>query len=108
MLANWIFLLILRSLPHTPGHDGVRQILPAFGCLALAAGVGASINGRWMKRLIIAAIAEGAISIAVMMPVPLSTFSPIIGGLPGAAKIGMEPTYFWGCAVAGRDRSARS
>jgi hypothetical protein len=30
-----------------------------------------------------------------MMPVPLSYFSPIVGGLPGAAALGMEPTYYW-------------
>ena len=33
--------------------------------------------------------------IALMMPVPLSYFSPAIGGLPGATGLGMEPTYFW-------------
>ena len=30
-----------------------------------------------------------------MMPVPLSYFSPVVGGLPGATALGMEPTYFW-------------
>ena len=30
-----------------------------------------------------------------MMPVPLSYFSPIVGGLPGATALGMEPTYYW-------------
>jgi hypothetical protein len=30
-----------------------------------------------------------------MMPVPLSYYSPIVGGLPGAARLGMEPTYYW-------------
>jgi hypothetical protein len=30
-----------------------------------------------------------------MMPVPLAYFSPIVGGLPGAAALGMEPTYYW-------------
>ena len=30
-----------------------------------------------------------------MMPVPLSYFSPVVGGLPGAAALGMEPTYYW-------------
>ena len=29
------------------------------------------------------------------MPVPLSYFSPLAGGLPGAARLGMEPTYYW-------------
>ena len=98
-VGHWAFLLLLRALPHTPGHDGVRQFLPAFGVLALVAGPGAaSISerlGRWGKAAIAAALAEGAIGLALMMPVPLSYFSPIIGGLPGAAAFGMEPTYYW-------------
>jgi hypothetical protein len=98
-LGNWAFLLLLRALPHTPGHDGVRQFLPAFGCLALVAGLGANSVverfGRWGKAFIVAALAEGAISVALMMPVPLSYYSPVVGGLPGATALGMEPTYYW-------------
>ena len=111
-LGNWFFVLALRALPHTPGHDGVRLFVPAFGCLALVAGPGASWLveriGRWGKAVVIAAILEGAVSVGVMMPVPLSYASPIVGGLPGAAKIGMEPTYFWDALSAeARDRLAR-
>ena len=40
-------------------------------------------------------IVEGALSVGLMMPVPLSYYSPLIGGLPGAARMGMEPTYYW-------------
>lgn len=99
-LGHWAFLLVLRALPHTPGHDGVRQILPAFGMLALAAGLGSAGAierfGRWARVLVAAALVEGAVSVAVMMPVPLSYFSPLVGGLPGATRwLGMEPTYFW-------------
>jgi hypothetical protein len=98
-LGNWAFLLLLRALPHTPGHDGVRQFLAAFGCLAVLAGLGAASAverlGKAGKALIVAAIAEGAISVAVMMPVPLSYFSPLVGGLPGTTALGMEPTYYW-------------
>ena len=99
ILGHWAFLLLLRAMPHTPGHDGVRQMLPAFGLLALMAGLGAASLldrsrkvGRW---LIGGAAVEGAVGLALMMPVPLSYFSPIVGGLPGAAALGMEPTYFW-------------
>lgn len=99
VLAQWLLLLVLRSLPHMPGHDGERQILPAFGCLALLAGLGAAGAierlGRWGRAIVVAAIAEGAISVAIMMPVPLSYYSPIVGGLPGATMLGMEPTYYW-------------
>ena len=98
-VGHWAFLLVLRAMPHTPGHDGVRQFLPAFGCLALVAGLGAEWAarrlGRWGQALIAGALIEGAVSVGVMMPVPLSYFSPIVGGLPGGAKLGMEPTYFW-------------
>jgi hypothetical protein len=99
LAGHWLFLMILRALPHTPGHDGVRLFLPAFGVLALLGGLGArrlvEYSGRWPKLAIAAALAEGVISIAVMMPVPLSYFSPIVGGLPGATRLGMEPTYYW-------------
>jgi hypothetical protein len=98
-VGHWAFLLLLRALPHTPGHDGVRQFLPAFGVLALVAGPGAASVLESFRRagkpLLIAALAEGALSIALMMPVPLSYYSPLVGGLPGAARLGMEPTYYW-------------
>ena len=98
-VGHWAFLLVLRALPHTPGHDGVRQFLPAFGVLALVAGLGAASAlerfGRWGKGLVAAALVEGAVCVALMMPVPLSYFSPIVGGLPGASALGMEPTYYW-------------
>ncbi len=99
VLLNWAFLLLLRALPHTPGHDGVRQFLPAFGMLALMAGLGARALidrfGRWGKVVVMSAFGEGLISLAVMMPVPLAYFSPLVGGLPGAVAIGLEPTYYW-------------
>jgi hypothetical protein len=44
-------------------------------------------------------VVEGALSVAAMMPVPLSYFSPAVGGLPGAAALGMEPTYYWAALV---------
>jgi len=97
--GHWAFLMILRALPHTPGHDGVRLFLPAFGVLTLLAGLGARSVldrwGRWAKAAIAAALLEGLITIVVMMPVPLSYFSPLVGGLPGATALGMEPTYYW-------------
>jgi len=97
--GHWTFLMLLRALPHTPGHDGVRLFLPAFGVLALLDGIGARSLleewGRWAKPAIAAAVLEGVVSIWVMMPVPLSYFSPLVGALPGAMALGMEPTYYW-------------
>jgi 4-amino-4-deoxy-L-arabinose transferase-like glycosyltransferase len=99
VLLNWGFFLVLRALPGAPGHDAERQFLPAFGCLALLAGLGGAAAGqncgRWARVLIAASLVEGAVSVAAMMPVPLSYYSPVVGGLPGATKLGMEPTYYW-------------
>jgi hypothetical protein len=99
IVGNWAFLLMLRAMPHTPGHDGVRLFLPAFGVLALMGGLGSWLLldfwGKWAKLAISAALIEGVVGLVVMMPVPLSYFSPIVGGLPGATALGMEPTYYW-------------
>ena len=73
------------------------------GCLALVASFGAtrSINqfGAWGKAMITVTLLEAAASIwLIMMPVPLSYFSPVCGGLPGVVLLGMEPAYDLGCA----------
>jgi 4-amino-4-deoxy-L-arabinose transferase-like glycosyltransferase len=98
-VGHWAFLMILRALPHTPGHDGVRQFLPAFGLLPLVAGLGAAAICERFPRigraLIVTALIEGVVSVALMLPVPLSYYSPMVGGLPGAEWVGMEPTYYW-------------
>jgi hypothetical protein len=98
-VCHWIFLIALRAMAHTPGHDGVRLFLPAFGVLSILVGLGVKVLfdriGPWAKPALVMAIAEGILSILVMMPVPLSYFSPVVGGLPGAARLGMEPTYYW-------------
>ena len=101
LAGHWAFLMILRSLPHVPGHDGVRLFLPAFGVLALLGGLGAwrllEKSSRWAKVAITAALLEGAASIAVMMPVPLSYFSPLVGGLPA------RPSWAWSPHTTGMD-----
>jgi hypothetical protein len=98
-LVQWVFVMVLRALPHTPGHDGIRQFLPAFGMLALLSGRGAEFAARrlgtWGRSWLLLAIAEGAVSVGLMMPVPLSYYSPLVGGLPGATRMGMEPTFYW-------------
>ncbi len=96
---HWFAVLTLRALPRVPGHDGVRQFLAAFGLLALVAAIGAGWCigrfGKVGKALVSLAILEGSLSIAVFWPVPVSYFSPLVGSLPGAVKLGMEPTYYW-------------
>ena len=61
-------------------------------CSRFLAGLGARLCstawGRWAKAAIVAALLEGIVSIVVMMPVPLSYFSPLVGDCPGRAPWG--------------------
>jgi hypothetical protein len=99
VVGHWTFVMILRALPNTPGHDGVRQFLPAFGLLAVLAGLGAATLaerlGRVGRLLVATTLMELVVGLALHWPTPLSYFSPVVGGLPGATALGMEPTYYW-------------
>lgn len=108
LLASWLFLMVLRALPGTPGHDGERQFLPAFvflaclagvGVAALASGLARGVPGRFARPLaavsVACAVAAGAWTTWLHHPLQLSYYNALIGGLSGAARAGMEPTYYW-------------
>lgn len=133
LVANWLVLLIVRALPMTPPHDGVRLFLPSFAFLAGLAGVGCAeilaaagipalswLRGSrgdeprgalvFLKRprfapLVVVALiliyGGSASSLYWYAPQWLSYYNLLIGGLPGAKAVGMEPTYYWD----GLDRS---
>lgn len=92
-------LLVIRALPHAPGHDGIRQLVPAvlFLCLLSAPAL------HWLhERAISVGYAVGAVAVVwsglatvLYHPVQLSYYSELIGGLPGATRLGFEPTYYW-------------
>jgi hypothetical protein len=124
LLTNWGVLLIVRATPWAPPHDGVRLFLPSFAFLAVIAGIGAGVVARWVRSRWIAR-AEGtagrassgtrlftkwqvaswcipvvllvgsATSVVWYAPEWLSYYNLLIGGLRGAARAGMEPTYYW-------------
>jgi hypothetical protein len=108
LLGNWAFFMVLRALPNAPGHDGERLFLPAFVFLACLAGVGLTTIGacfkplagsrvaRFLTVLLLAATAgSGAWSTWRYHPLQLSYYNVFIGGLSGAYRAGMEPTYYW-------------
>ncbi len=99
-------LLVVRALPGTPPHDGVRLFLPALGFWCVLAGVGAA---RLLQtaatrpprfRLAVGAtlmltLAGGAANLARYYPQPLAHYNLLAGGVRGAAALGMEPIYWW-------------
>jgi hypothetical protein len=115
LAANWLVLPIIRAVPGTPPHDGVRLFLPSFAFLAALAGVGCLSASSWaarrwsdQKRLrgvaltaLLLLYAGSASSLFWYAPQWLSYYNLLIGGLPGATAMGMEPTYYWD----GLDRS---
>jgi hypothetical protein len=104
-LFNWSAMMIVRALPIAPGHDGIRQFLPAFPFLSLMAGFGmAAIQQRlkkpWLTTIIVmAAVGLSARSMWNFWRAPLSYYSEEIGGLRGAQKLGLESTYWWECVT---------
>jgi len=109
LVCQWATLVIVRALPLAPPHDAERLILPSFAFFAALVGVGI---GRCLYRDTLVApekiIAQGwakvAMAIALMaatfdsisyFPHNLSYYNRLIGGLRGAAALGMEPTYYW-------------
>lgn len=104
LIFNWAVLVIARATPWAPPHDAERLFLPSFAFLALIAGIGggalwtARTSGRlrWCARTVVAlSLLGSAASAAWYWPQCLSYYNVLIGGLRGAYKCGMEPTYYW-------------
>lgn len=102
------FFLGLMALPASPNHDGVRQFLPMFPFVAVLAGLGLSrIDELLRARLDSRQAALGSLLLAALFLLPawpqnrrtqpyyLSYYNELIGGLPGAARAGMEVTYWY-------------
>lgn len=101
-------LPLLRMLPNTPGHDGVRLLLPSIFCIAPLAGIGfAGLASRFrflregrrapVARWIIVGlfVAASAAVLVSMHPFEMSYYSEAVGGLPGAAALGFEISYWF-------------
>jgi hypothetical protein len=108
LCLHWATLMIMRALPGAPPHDGVRLFLPAFGLWCIFAAMGAqrvfdtartTLATPIWRRAVIAALASipAALTIDLVryFPQALSYYSPAVGGLRGAVRAGMEPTYWW-------------
>jgi hypothetical protein len=108
LLGCWAFFMVLRALPDAPGHDGERQFLAGFVFLACLAGLGFTVIQAWLERVatrrvaqtlaiatVASALGAGAWSTWRYHPLQLSYYNIFIGGLSGAYRAGMEPTFYW-------------
>jgi hypothetical protein len=87
----------LRMLPGAPGHDGVRLMLPSLFCLAPLAGLGvAEAFPRARGSVALGGLAlVGLLEVGLLHPFEISYYSEVVGGLPGARRLGFEVSYWF-------------
>ena len=85
-------------------YDGERLFLVAFPLWAIAIGRGFSAawgwcsDRRWIRSGLVVLLLAQAYGVVAMHPFGLSYYNALVGGLPGAERLGLELTY-WGDAV---------
>ncbi len=112
LLAGWGLVVNLapNMLPSSPKYGGVRLFLPAMAWIAVIAALVLSRAIQVICRrlraegearrlvpgiILVAALLPSVTQVAHVHPYYLSFYNVLIGGLPGAARRGFEPTY-WG------------
>ncbi len=107
-------LPLVRAIPGTPTHDGARLIIASFPFWGILAAVGASAFVDFCERagvksvkigsatarraalgVVAAAFSLGVVDLVRSAPRYLSFYNATLGGVVGATRRGMEPTYYW-------------
>lgn len=106
-LTQILFFGALMAAPGSPNHDGVRLWLPMFPFVALLAGRGFGSMVRVVRarapgsKAVLVSLALGAVfflppyvQTARVAPLYLAYYNELIGGARGAARAGMETSYW--------------
>jgi 4-amino-4-deoxy-L-arabinose transferase-like glycosyltransferase len=104
----FILSLAIFCLP-IQRYDGERLFLFVFPLWSVLAGVGVAWGirrideprRRWATIAALILLALPAVEIRRMHPFSLSYYNALVGGLKGAEKLGLEPTY-WGDSLTPR------
>jgi hypothetical protein len=110
VVGTMVFLLSVFAWPGVPVYDGIRLFLMVFPLWAIWVGIAGGwlieqeSLARWLssRRVRIGAVgllvvAQG-VGLVVYFPCQLCHYNLLVGGLPGAARLGFEVTY-WGDTV---------
>ncbi len=106
LAVSMLGVLLLFTLK-APVYDGERLFLIVFPAWAILIGIGFawvwSLTGGFrIRRLaVMAFLATQAYGVVALHPFGLSYYNALVGGLPGAERLGLELTY-WGDSVDGR------
>ena len=98
-----VFLVVFST--RVPVYDGERLFLMAFPLLAILVGLGFSDlwarAGRRAQAALVGLVIAQGYGVVALHPFGLSYYNLLVGGLPGAERLGLELTY-WGDAVDAR------
>jgi len=107
VLACLLFPLVLFSLPGVVVYDGVRLFLVVFPLWAVFIGRGSAavmsrLSQKWSRKVAVSVfvvfLTLQAYGVVAFAPCHLSYYNLLVGGLRGAERLGLEPTY-WGDSV---------
>lgn len=104
LLTGSILFFLLLFSTRVPVYDGERLFLLVFPLWALAIGQGFAwlwsrlAQRSAMRLLLIAALVAQGYGVVATHPFELSYYNLLVGGLPGAERLGLELTY-WNDAV---------
>jgi hypothetical protein len=115
------FFFALLALPSSPNHDGIRLFLPLFPFVAVLTGLAIGrFNDclRWRfdpRQATLGILVIGALYLLPgwwqtrhVSPYYLSYYNELIGGLPGAHRLGMETSYWYDAMTPGFLRAVES
>jgi 4-amino-4-deoxy-L-arabinose transferase-like glycosyltransferase len=104
LLAATIVVFLIIFSTRVPVYDGERLFLHVFPALALLIGLGFGwlwndrVAGRWRRAVLSVFVVAQFYGVAALHPFGLSYYNGLVGGLPGAERLGLELTY-WNDAV---------
>jgi hypothetical protein len=104
LLTAPIVLFLILFSTNVPVYDGERLFLVAFPFWALLIGLGFQsfwtwFAGRsWWRAALVGVVLAQGFGVVSTHPFSLSYYNALVGGLPGAERLGLELTY-WGDAI---------
>ena len=104
LLGGSILLFLSLFSTRVPVYDGERLFLNVFPAWAMLIGLGFGwlwdhrATGRFGRIALGSFLVMQAFGVVVMYPFGLSYYNLMVGGLPGATRMGLERTY-WSDAV---------
>jgi 4-amino-4-deoxy-L-arabinose transferase-like glycosyltransferase len=100
LLAGTIVVFLLIFSTRAPVYDGERLFLHVFPAWALLVGFGFGwlwekrLSSHWGRAALAVFLAVQYHGVMMLHPFELSYYNVLVGGLPGAERLGLELTYW--------------